>query len=105
MADLSLELDKDLKGGMSATDLRKKYSARLAARSILMALGSDNELTATTNIKDLTDRAEGRASEKARIPNPLEKLTDEQLEALLRTEISDLQSTKEKVSDGPRPLH
>jgi|ERR1019366_131013 hypothetical protein len=90
MADIAFDIDKDLDRGMDAEALRKKYQPRLTGRSIVIALASNDEGVATSNIKDLTDRTEGRASEKSKIPNPLEKLTTEQLEALLRTEISDL---------------
>lgn len=92
MADIALDLEKDLENGMASDELRKKYQAKLTARSIMIALASDDEGSATANLKDLTDRNEGRASEKSKIPNPLEKLTDAQLEALLRTEIGDLQA-------------
>lgn len=97
MADLAFELEADIKRGFTADDLRKKYASRIAAKSILLALASDNDAVATANIKDMTDRNEGRASEKSRIPNPLEKLTDAQLEALLRTEISDLQTSNSEL--------
>jgi hypothetical protein len=95
MADVALDLQKDLRRGMTSEDLRKKYQPRLTARSIMLALASGDEDVATSNIKDLTDRTEGRASEKAKLPNPLEKLSSEQLEALLRTEIDDL--TKDAI--------
>lgn len=98
MSEIALDLEKDLNMGMSPEDIRKKYQPRLTARSIMLALASENEAIATTNIKDLTDRTEGKASEKSRLPNPLEKLSDAQLEALLRTEISDLESDESQIT-------
>jgi hypothetical protein len=98
MADLAFDLEKDLNTGMASDELRKKYQAKLTARSIMIALSSEDEGAATANLKDLTDRNEGRSSEKSKLPNPLEKLTDAQLEALLRTEISDLKASEKTTS-------
>lgn len=99
MADIAFDLEKDLAKGMDGEALRKKYQPKLTARSIMIGLKSDDEGAATSNIKDLTDRNEGRASEKSKIPHPLENLTAEQVEALLRTEISDL------TQQDSNPLH
>lgn len=98
-ADMAYELEQDLKNGMTSDALRKKYQARLTARSILIAATSDDDAKAVMAIKDVTDRNEGRAMEKKSGTHHLEKLTDEQLEAMLRTEIDDL-SSERKPADA-----
>lgn len=87
------EILKDLANGATADELRKKYHAKITARQITIALkGKDDK--AINAIKDLTDRTEGRATEKKEFVHRLEKLDDNQLNAMLLTELEDLQKKR-----------
>jgi hypothetical protein len=102
------ELWADLKSGASGKDLRGKYSPFLTARAIAIALKSEDAGKAMGAIRDLLDREEGRAVEKKEIKHQLEDLSEKQLDALLLTEMSDLNTEIKNRApapgDGPKPL-
>lgn len=94
--EIERELLEDVNSGMKAKDLRDKYAARLTARLIIEGLTATESRDATNAIRDLTDRSEGRPVEKKEVRHHLEQLSDQEIEAMLRTEIDDLQATGKK---------
>lgn len=83
-------LRADLRKGLTAKELRKKYMALLEARKLSIALGSLEEGVAVSAIKDVQDREEGRATEKKVVTHKYEDLPEEELDAILRSEADDL---------------
>lgn len=96
-SDLALQLEEDIRNGMKPKELREKYMTRVTARSILLAL-EGSEKSANIAIRDLSDRHEGRALEKKEITHHLEQLSDQEIEAMLLTEIDDLQNEKKNLN-------
>ena len=81
---------KDLMGGMSAPDLRKKYAALVQARIITEALTTPDAGKAATLAKDVMDRNEGKATEKKEVTIKYKDLSDDELDALLLSEEQEL---------------
>ncbi len=65
-------------------------SALIQARQFSIAITDDDTSKALAAIKDINDRTEGRATERVETIHILEKLPDEQLDALLETELKEL---------------
>lgn len=85
------ELQKDLKQGMSSRDLASKYSRFAMARLITEALTNTNANLAKGAAKDIVEFGDGKATEKKEVSHRLEKLKGQQLDALLLTELSEVQ--------------
>lgn len=79
-------LREDLVSGMSSEELREKYKSYVQASQITAALLDPK---AASERKDILDRAEGRATERKEIHHRLEKLPEEELDALLLSELED----------------
>lgn len=88
-------LKKDLAAGMTAEQLIQKYHAYAAARNITMALTSENEGVSLAAIKDLMDRAGGKAKEKKEITHRLGELPEEEIDAILETKLKETILTDE----------
>jgi hypothetical protein len=74
-------------------DPEKIYRAcetEMAARQVQIAMMDKDPARALAAIKDALDRTRGKATEKVEITNKLEKLSDEELDALLQTELRDV---------------
>ena len=84
-------LQKDLAAGLTAEQLLAKYNAVAAARVITTAARSENDSAALAAARDLLDRTSGKATEKIEFSQKVEKLSDEELDVLLRqyTEVAD----------------
>ena len=67
-----------------------RTQALLAARAVTIAATDPDAGKALAAIKDVMDRAHGRATEKKEIKHQLEKLPDEQLDALLETTMAEM---------------
>lgn len=80
---------QDLKSGMTAAQLREKYSALVQARVLTEAL-TDESARALTAAKDVLDRAHGKATEKKEITHTLKDMSEEELDALIRSEEEEL---------------
>lgn len=87
---------KDVKSGMSAEELQKKYAALAAARMITIALTDTNASTASAASKDILDRAGGKATEKKEITHKFKDLSDAELDAVLASEEDDLKEMQER---------
>lgn len=89
---------QDLQKGMSAKELREKYAALIQARQITEAITSEDPRAALAAGKDVIDRAEGKAIEKTEITHKFDHLTDEEFEAVLKSEEEDLKDMKERFT-------
>lgn len=89
-------LRKELKKGTTPQELQTKYEALLTAREISMAATSDNEAIALAAIKDLRDRTSGKAKERKEIHHHLSAAKDEEIDALLLSEMREIEAIEEK---------
>lgn len=94
------ELRKMLKVGASAEAIYKKATAVAAARAVSIAVRDPDSSKALSAIKEILDRSGGKATERQEVSHKLEKLPDEQLDALL---LSKLQEADEHVEDEDLP--
>jgi hypothetical protein len=86
------EITLDVSKGMDTETLRKKYAPLLTAKQISIGLTSPRPNAALAAIKDVMDRAEGKPVETKEVRHKLEALSEEELEAVLRTKLQDLQN-------------
>lgn len=82
-------LQEDLRANLSAQDLYTKYQAMAAARGISIALTETDSAKALAAIRDIQDRAGGKATERKEVTHKHEKLPDDQLDALLMSKFED----------------
>lgn len=87
-------LRKDLSSGMSSDDILAKYKSYMAARQVTIALTSEDEGKAQAAIKDSLDRVDGKAKERKEVEHKFAKLSDEELDALVSTRLSDQNEAK-----------
>lgn len=85
-AEVLPRLRQMIKQGKSFEEMAKWAEAYLGARAITLALTSENEAVSNSAIKELLDRAKGKATDKREITTRFEKMSDEELEALLKEE-------------------
>lgn len=81
---------KDLLAGKSAAELMEKYQALAAARVISIAAAELDSGKALAAAKDIIDRTSGKAKESKEITHKLEKLSDEELDALVAAKQAEL---------------
>jgi hypothetical protein len=89
------QLQQDLKDGLAAEQIFKKYAHFAAARGITIALTDKDAGRALTAIKDILDRTQGKAVERKEIKASISELPDEQLDALLESAIGSERSVDE----------
>lgn len=83
-------LREDLRNGTGAEEILKKYQAFIAARGVTIALTELDSSKALSAIRDVLDRAGGKATEKKEVTHKLEKLPEEELDALLLTRMKEM---------------
>lgn len=83
------DLRKALENGMTAEQIRKKYHAYLQAREISIGLTEEDPRVALTAIKRIIEAEEGKATEKKDISVKYEELSEEELDALIETELKE----------------
>jgi hypothetical protein len=88
-------LQADLKAGMSSDQLREKYTAIVQAQLITTAISSQAVKARLAASKDILDRAEGTATQRIEQTHRLEKLPEDQLDAILKSELDGLDSDDE----------
>lgn len=81
---------KDLTNGFTAKQLREKYAALVQARQITTALSSEDAGLAASVSKDVIDRVDGRATEKKVVEHKFSELSNEELDAIIKSEQEDL---------------
>lgn len=89
---------RDITAGMTAKELREKYSALVQARLLTEALTSQDSKSAITAAKDITDRVDGRATEKKEVTHKFDKLSDEELDAVIKSEEADLDDMSKRFN-------
>lgn len=90
-------LRKDVKAGLTAEQLQKKYSALAQARLISEALTNENAAVAIPAAKDLLDRTHGKATEKKIVKHQFDDMSDEELNAILESEEEDLEHLEDRI--------
>lgn len=88
-ANILPAIRKDLKAGMSETQILEKYKALAAASIATLTTRIDEPAVALAAARDILDRTQGKAVERRQVEHRLGKLPDEQLDALLLTEMAD----------------
>ena len=83
------ELKKLLLSGAKDRDILAQYTPQVAARLVTIALTDPDPGKALLAIKDLLDRVHGKATEHREVKHQFDSLTDEQLDALIKTELTD----------------
>lgn len=84
------QLQADMAAGLTADQIYKKYEHLAAARAVSIVMTEKDNSKALNAAKDILDRAQGKAVEKKEVKHTLDKLPDEQLDALLLTELEDM---------------
>ena len=89
--DILPSLQSDIKDGKTAAEMYAAHQARVAAKTITIALTSKDEKTALAASKEVLDRGVGKAADKVEITQRYEQLSDEELEALYRSQEQELE--------------
>lgn len=82
----------DIKAGLTAPQIYKKYEAMVAARTVSIALTEKSPKDVTPLLKDISDRAGGRAVERQIVVNPHANMTDEEVRALLQSRLAEFEA-------------
>lgn len=90
-------LRADLKKGLSTKEMREKYKSLVQARVLTTAITSDDG-RAMAAAKDILDREEGKPTEKKEITHRYADMSDEELDAILKSEEEDLKNLIEHTS-------
>lgn len=90
---------QDIKKGLSAAEIRKKYAAILQGRLITDALTTHDEKVAAIIAKDVIDRVEGKATEKREVTHKFKDLKDEELDAILKSEVEELEDMQDRFQN------
>lgn len=81
----------DVRKGASAEELLSKYAQLAAARVVTIAATDADSGRALSAAKDILDRSQGKAVERKQIHHKLDKVDEQQLDAILLTEIEALE--------------
>lgn len=87
---------KDISKGLSAKELREKYAAIVQGRLLTDALTTEDVGKAAFIGKDIIDRVEGKATEKKEVTHKFSEMKDDELDAILKSEIEDLEDIEQK---------
>lgn len=83
--------------GKSAKELYEEFSSEAAARAILIAMTEKDPTKALAAIKEVQDRALGKAVEKKETTHRFDELPEEEVDSILN---SKLEALKRKQSAG-----
>jgi phosphotransferase system HPr-like phosphotransfer protein len=97
-AEILPKLRKMMRDGKSAEEIYNFSQGLLAARAVTIAASSPDEKTALQAIKEVLDRGVGKAADRLEVTQRYEKLSTEELEALLKSQEEDLQDEAEPRS-------
>jgi hypothetical protein len=92
-------LRKAIAEGMTAEQIYLKTQALAAARAVTIAATEEDPGKAMTAIKDILDRAQGKAKERVEVNHKFKDLTDSELDAMLLTSSNEVEET----DVGPSP--
>jgi len=91
------ELQKELEDGTAAEKILKKWQSFAAARMIADAMDPLSSSGASSAAKIL-DRTHGKPTERIEQHTTYDQLTDEQLEARIRTQLSEIERTQDDMA-------
>jgi hypothetical protein len=89
-------LRRDVLDGMEPAKMREKYAALIQARQIMTAISSPDESKAQAAGNSVLDRVEGKATEKREVKHTFENLKEEELDAILSSEIEEFNEAQKK---------
>lgn len=95
--DLLPKLQSMIKKGKSAEEIRDWAAPMVQASITNIALTDKDTKTRLAAGKDVMDRKDGKAKETKEIKHRMDKLTDIQLEALLKSELEEYDSGSKKT--------
>lgn len=90
-------IQKDLKAGLSAKEIREKYAAMVQARLVTDALATEDAGKAAAIGKDVLDRVEGKATEKREVTHRYADLKEDEIDAILRSEMEELEQLEKQL--------
>lgn len=93
--DIPKELRQAILKGTSAKALYKKYANVAAVRAIQILMTEKDSSKALAAVKEVLDRAHGKATEHKEITHSLDQLPDKELDALLLGEMEDVTPSEE----------
>lgn len=89
------KLQEALLRGASAKEIYEQFSQDAAARAVLIAMTEKDSSKALAAIKEVQDRALGKAVEKKETTHKFDALPDEELDAILTSEVESLDRLKQ----------
>lgn len=87
---------RDLKKGVSAEEIYKKYSSMAAARGITIALTDRDSGKALAAIKDILDRDQGKAKERKDVTHRMDNAKEEDIDAALLSKLDTFMADEEE---------
>ncbi len=93
------ELRKALLSGVSGKALAQQFTPQATARLVTIALTETDAAKATSAIKELIDRAEGKAAQKQETIHKFGSLKEEQLDALIKSRLLGTEAVNEESED------
>ncbi len=87
-------LRKAIQDGLSAEEIYKRSAALAAARGVSIAVTEVDSGKALSAVRDILDRAQGKAKEQKTVTHKFEDLTDDELDAMLVSEAEDDETQK-----------
>ena len=97
--DILPKLQRMLKDGKSAADLRAFAQAYLTARQITEALTNPDAAVALRAIDSLTHQNEGKPKERQEVEHKFEKLKPEELDSMILAKLAHQESGEEKTEE------
>lgn len=82
-------LQEALANGATAEEIYEKATNIAAARAVTIAATSSDQAKALAAVKDILDRTQGKAIERKKVTHTMEDLSDEELEALVLSQLDD----------------
>lgn len=89
-AEILPKLRKMMRDGKSAEEIYSFSQSLLAARAVTIAASSPDEKVALQAIREVLDRGVGKAADRLEVTQRYEKLSTEELEALLKSQEDDI---------------
>ena len=87
--DILPALQEDIKKGVTAESMARKYQSHALARIITMALRERDSGKALAASKEILDRAVGKSTERRTIKHELESLDDKSLDSLIYSKMAE----------------
>lgn len=104
MKQIPKEVRNALLEGASASDIYKQFSHIAAARAVVVAMTEKDSGKALQAAKEILDRSEGKAVERKENTHKFDKLSEEELDSMLASELEELDED-EKDSKGESTTH